>query len=66
MGQETPADFFLARGFELQFSASDGYVWADLRSRNTPPLVHPKYGRGSDEQSAAASAVERWHAEQGA
>ena len=61
---ETPDEFFRERDFELRFTTDEGFVWADLIRRETGFVV-AKYGRGSDEESAAARAVERWRQEQG-
>jgi len=64
MSSETPEEYFGARAFGLSFSAGDGFVWADLTGRDGG-VVAPRYGRGEDEASAAASAVSRWRVEQG-
>jgi hypothetical protein len=60
---ETPEEFFRGQDFELRFTPGDGCVWADLIRRESS-FVLAKYGRGSDEQSAAVRAVERWRQEQ--
>jgi microcystin degradation protein MlrC len=62
---ESPEKFFDARGYDLAFSVADGFVWADLRQRDSSALI-PKYGRGDDKPSAAARALARWHEEQSA
>ena len=61
---EKLAEFFDELDFELRFTTDGGFVWADLIRRETGAVV-AKYGRGVDEQSAAARAVERWRQEQG-
>ena len=61
---EAPEEFFRERDFELRFSSDKGFVWADLVGRESGFVV-AKYGRGSDERSAAVRAVERWKQEQG-
>ena len=63
MVSETPDEFFGERDFELRFTTEGGFVWADLIGRETGAVV-AKYGRGVDEESAAARAVERWRQEQ--
>jgi hypothetical protein len=60
---ETPEEFFRDRDFELRFSREAEFVWVDLVRLSSGAVV-PKYGRGSDERSAAARAVERWGQEQ--
>jgi|HubBroStandDraft_4_1064222.scaffolds.fasta_scaffold16175_5 hypothetical protein len=57
-------EFFLERGFELWFCEDSGLVWANLRSIRDSSFTLSKYGRGTDESSAAQRAVERWRAEQ--
>jgi hypothetical protein len=61
---ETPEEFFGERDFELRFTTDEGFVWADLIRRESGAVL-PKYGRGTDERSAAVRAVERWRQEQG-
>lgn len=58
-----PERFFAERGFRLEFSREATTVWAHLASAKRDFRV-PKYGSGSDETSAAASALERWRVEQ--
>ena len=62
---DDPGQFFARHGFALRFSREGETVWANLDSTEGVAGV-PKYGRGDDEASAAARAVQRWRSEQAA
>ena len=55
--------WFAERGFRLSFEDDDGYTWANLQAENGLKLG--RYGRGTDQISAAERARERWLQEQG-
>jgi len=66
MTDQTPEAYFDELGFDLSFNTdAGGTVWAHLTRRGNPSAIVRQYGRGTDEPSAAARAVQRWRQEQG-
>jgi hypothetical protein len=49
----------------LTFSWEGDICWADLERTDNPAAFTPRYGRGTDELTAARRAKERWIQEQG-
>ena len=51
-------------GFDVSFEHAEGYVWATLVHRSNSDSRVPRYGRGTSEDEARASAERRWQVEQ--
>ncbi len=57
-------NWFLLRGYRLEFSEERDDVWTNLVSAETGEEVAPRYGRGSSRMEAAVRAIHRHKQEQ--